>query len=92
MSLKGYKVPDKKARKLTLDEATNCVATINMDEPHLLAVGQLNGGKFFIILPEGMDREVMIRVILQWVWNFGYMLEPWTQLVDGQIIMPRFKL
>jgi hypothetical protein len=60
-------IPSANAKKLSLDEAANCVVASSMVDPTKLAVGQLKGGRFLIILPEGLDRDKIIKLIPQWV-------------------------
>lgn len=78
--------------KFTLDEVAGFVTSTNLVKPDELFVGLMMGGRYLILLPEGLVPEVFVRVVPQEVWNIGFTFQTWSLLDQTTVAVPRFRV
>lgn len=57
-----------------------------------LRCARLSGGRTLVHLPIGLQVDTLLRALPASFWEKGYDAQPWTQLQDTELVIPRFKM
>lgn len=57
-----------------------------------LRVARLSGGRVLVHLPNGLQVDTLITALPLESWEKGYDAQPWSEIRDAEVVLPRFKL
>lgn len=77
--------------ELDIDEVAELAMQTKLVQREEITIGTLTKARFIISLPEGMAPQTFIDAIPASVWRIGVSFQPWSPLIDGVKMIPRYK-
>ncbi|KAF3321298.1 hypothetical protein FCM35_KLT14551 [Carex littledalei] len=77
---------------LSVDNVASYACRTNLVKREEIQISELNGSRFLIMLPEGLDPDTFINATPQSAWDEGLSFQPWTPLEGAEISVPAYKV